>query len=101
MEKDYFGGYVNIAYGVVFGGAKSGGVTAFAVSPNKQMVALALNNGQILVFNVPSGFQHCKKITTKGISVYTYIEFSKDNVSQMLAFSNEKAIVKTFIMKPR
>ena len=35
LEKDYFIAFVNIAYGVVFGGTKSGGVTAFAVSPNK------------------------------------------------------------------
>jgi hypothetical protein len=32
-------------------GAKSGGVTAFAISPNGRLLAQAINNGTILVYD--------------------------------------------------
>jgi len=52
-------------------GNKSGGVTAFTVSHNKQLVAEAVNNGQILVYNVSKNYLLVRKITTKNTKIYT------------------------------
>lgn len=48
IERDYFIQYVNYESSMVFGGTlgnKSGGVSAFAISPNRSLVAEAVNNG--------------------------------------------------------
>lgn len=90
LEKDYFTQYVNIEKCQIFGGtlgSKSGGVTAFTVNSNKTLVAEAVNNGQILVYNVSKNYLLVRKITTKSTSVYTQLEFSRDNISQILAVS--------------
>jgi hypothetical protein len=53
LEKGFFEG-VKYESSLLFGGSlgqKSGGVTAFAVSPNGRLVAQAINNGNILVYD--------------------------------------------------
>ncbi|CDW71250.1 UNKNOWN [Stylonychia lemnae] len=104
IEKDYFTQNVNIEKLQIFGGTlgnKSGGVTAFAVSNNKSLVVEAINNGQILVYSVSKNYALVRKIITKNTQVYTQVEFSRDNISQILAVSFPGSIVKSFAMKDR
>lgn len=103
IERDYFGP-VNLERCHIFGatlGNKSGGVTALTVSHNKQIVAQAVNNGQILVYNIAKNYQLMRKITTKNTSVYTRLEISRDNISQIIAVSVAGSVVKSFLMKDK
>eukprot|EP00347_Sterkiella_histriomuscorum_P013166 403365756 len=103
IERDYFGP-VNIERCQIFGGTlgnKSGGVTAITVSHNKQLVAQAINNGQIQVFNIAKNYQLMRKIVTKNTSVYTNLEISRDNFSQIIATSIAGSVVKSFLMKDK
>lgn len=58
LEKDFFA-YLKYDSSKIFGGtlgSKSGGVTAFAYTPNGRMIASALNNGTILVYDTLNKF---------------------------------------------
>ena len=100
LELDYFS-QVGFERSQVFGGtlgAKSGGVTALAVSVNRRMVAEAVNNGQVLVYDVSKGFALVRKITTKTVQNYAALEFGRDSMSQLAGFSLASAVFKAFLM---
>lgn len=83
LEADYFS-QVGYERSQVFGGTlgqKSGGVTAFAISANRHLVAEAVNNGQVLIYDVNKGFAIVRKITTKTVQTYAFLEFGRDSIS--------------------
>jgi len=98
LELDFFN-YVTLDSCLYFGGtlgSKSGGVTAFTVSTNGRMVAYALNNGTILVYDTHS-FDLARFFQGPSVS-YSYLEFSRDNFSQLIAVS-EDGMAKSFLLK--
>ena len=53
IEQDFFS-FVELESALYFGGslgAKSGGVTALAISPNGRLIAIAITGGAILVYD--------------------------------------------------
>ena len=61
-------------------GSKSGGVTAFAATPNGRLLAQAINNGTILVYDTKE-FDLVRIFTAVPSTQFLSLEFSRDNFS--------------------
>jgi len=78
-------------------GKANGGVTAFAVSANGKLLAEAINNGSILVYETEF-FQLIRIYEGDSLTQYNHLEFSSDNCSQLIAVS-EGGFLSTFLLK--
>jgi hypothetical protein len=88
LEKSFFEG-IRYESSLLFGGSlglKSGGVTAFTLSSNGRLVAQAISNGNLLVYDTKD-FELVRAFTAVPPAQFIYIEFSRDNYSQLLALT--------------
>ena len=82
LEFDYFAN-LEVEAQLLFGGTlgkANGGITAFAVSANGKLLAQAINNGSILVYETEF-FQLIRIYEGDSQTQYVHLEFSSDNCS--------------------
>jgi WD40 repeat protein len=99
LETAFFEG-VKFESSLLFGGtlgSKSGGVTAFAVTPNGRLLAQAINNGTILVYDTKE-FDLVRIFTAVPPTQFMSLEFSRDNFSQLIALTQD-GYVRSFLLK--
>lgn len=99
LEAEYFG-KVALEDTLLFGGTLgqgAAGVSAFALAANGKLIAQANGDGSILVYDTEQ-FQLIRLFEGNKHTVFTHIQFSNDNCSQLLAIS-DGGILSTFLLK--
>jgi WD40 repeat protein len=97
MELEYFS-FIELDSSLYFGGklGTSNGISCVGISPNGRIIAYALSNGHILVYDT-NGFEMTRFFTgAKGN--YTKIEVSRDNMSQIF-LTDDAGNVRSFLMR--
>ena len=99
IEMKYFKNVI-LEDTLLFGGSMGvspGGIMAFSLSPNGRLIAIAITNGSILVYDTEN-FQLIRIFEGEQFTQFGHLEFSGDNSSQLLALS-DGGFLSIFLLK--